>query len=150
MKTNSFYLIILTILLCFSTSVKGDHVNGGEITWKCLSSGKYVFYMSIYVNYANNAATWTYSSVDLNVQGSPLPRTANNNLIYSIPMLPDSNSWQNYNSGDLSPQCDATSSNQISCGTYGTTRVYYYKSSPVTLKGVPPTNGWAFIYQSPC
>jgi hypothetical protein len=150
MKRIVITLLTAILMLANVNTSKASHVLGGEISWECLSSGKYIFYMSVYINCASNAAGWTYNSTTLSVSGSPLPRSATNSFISSIPMQPDSNKWMNNRNGDASPQCDPNNPNQISCGANGTTRVYYYKSSAMTLKGVPPGNGWTFIYDPPC
>ena len=43
-------IIRLTVLfnLVFSLSGFASHLKGGEITWDCLGSGQYIFYLKIY------------------------------------------------------------------------------------------------------
>ena len=45
-KVTLLFIIPALLLLC-STS-KASHLMGGEITWECLSTGKYVFHMIVY------------------------------------------------------------------------------------------------------
>src|SRR5690606_20389607 len=94
--------------------------------------------------------SWPYQNESLRIVGSPLPRSATNSFISSISMQPDSNKWRNNRNGDASPQCDENNPNSISCGAPGTTRIYYYKSNPMVMRGVPPGNGWTFIFDPPC
>src|SRR5690606_33712933 len=56
------------------------------------------------------------------------------------------------NNGDLSPTCNLNNPNQLSCdnGDRLSIQAYYYKSNPIVFKGVPPFNGWAFVFQPPC
>src|SRR5690606_32022441 len=118
--------------------------------WECVDSGKFVFHLDVYVNCYVGSASWNYQSESLRVLGSPLPQNDNNNPISLIAMQPDSNKWINHNNGELAPDCNPNSPNQLSCGDIGATRVYFYKSNPIKFNGTPPSSGWFFVYTPPC
>lgn len=146
--------IILTFIAAFMLmgSAKASHVLGGEITWKCLSTGKFIFYMKVYRDCTGVDFPFD-NSHSLQIFGSPLPRGDNNQVINTIALRPDSGKWQNLNNGDTSPTCDPNGpTDPYSCsnGDQGAVQQFLFQSAPVTLKGVPPATGWRFVWTAPC
>src|SRR5690554_6192983 len=100
MKKQYFFLILLSVIF-FIPNTKASHVMGGEVSWKCLNNGQYVFYMTIYRDCT--VLTWNYKDELIRIYGNPLPKDNNNQTISSILLSPDSVLWLQRNKGDLSP-----------------------------------------------
>src|SRR5690554_4629848 len=149
---KSVLLFAIIGFFSFIPTIKASHVAGGEIIWKCLSNGKYVFQMKIYRDCTG--VGWQYSNETLEVFGNPLPKDSNNVSIDSIALKPDSSKWRLHNDGDLSPRCDwaVGSVQNLSCRSMdaGTVQVFFYTSDTITLRGTPPAMGWKFIYTAIC
>ncbi|MEQ8909278.1 MAG: gliding motility-associated C-terminal domain-containing protein [Vicingaceae bacterium] len=132
-------------------SAKASHVLGGEITWKCLSTGKFIFYMRVYRDCTG--IDFPFQNEQLEIFGSPRPRNGNNVQISSITLKPDSARWQQLRNGDTSPSCaDNAPDDPYNCasGDPGTVQQFLYQSDPITLSGVPPVTGWRFVWTAPC
>ncbi len=144
-------LFLLFILPFLNSELKASHIAGGEVYWKCLSNGKYVFYTTIYVDCTGIG--YLYQDVFLKIVGNPLPRNQNNQPIERIILKPDSNRWNSTNKGDYSYDCIVGDSlNRFSCSSKdrGMMQAFYMKSGEITLNGTPPTNGWEFQFIPPC
>ncbi len=138
MKSIYKSIALLLILTSLSISVSASHYIGGTITWKCLSNGKYVFYLKLYRECAGvafgNTATINSNSPASGIQVS---------LVSGYPK-------------DISPICNAdTSFTHLSCGSAlspntGASSIYLYQSQPISINGVPPIAGWKFYYSSCC
>lgn len=139
-------IVLLAVILSFSGVAKASHILGGEISWKCLQTGKYIFYMSVYRDCSG--IPLTYGNEVINISGSPLPT----NGVNSITVKPDLNRFNNSGNGDTSPKCTPQYGNPVTCagGDNGTVQAFYYVSDPVTLAGVPPANGWRFTHTPQC
>lgn len=140
--------ILLFLILCsLFTKVQASHLMGGEITWECLSTGRYIFTMKIYRDC--NGSTIGSGGQSLTVSNGPIS-TIPMNFVFP--------------SRDISPQCYDPSL-QKSCGaitaggTYGTVNFpnnngaveeLVFKSNPVLLSGVPGPNGWVFSWSLCC
>lgn len=131
-------LLTLIIILSFVTNSKASHVLGGEITWEC-QNGKYVFQL-IYYRDCNGADVNTVA-VNLDVWNHP--------SISSISLAFVSRA-------DISPYCMPVSNSPsaLTCGSgtsggngAGSIEKIIYRSTPITLPGVPPANGWIFTFQ---
>ncbi len=149
-------IFFFTITILGFSDLNATHMIGGQITWRCIpSTGQFRFYMELYRNCASPsgspAAGWSFQTELMRVAGSNLPRTANNAVITTIVMKPDSTVWTLTNSGELSPYCFNQSA-ELSCSNpdFGVIQRFYYVSDPITLVGVPPSSGWHFYYQTPC
>jgi len=145
---------LLLLLIVFFTSVftvKATHYMGGEITWECIPSGqpnagKFIFYLKAYrecyTSNGNSAANFG-ASINLN-SNSPAGTIS----------LTEIAGWPK----DISPICNSNSSfPHITCtgmatgaGNMGACQEHIYKSSPITLNGVPPASGWKFSWSSCC
>lgn len=149
-------LLLLSLLFAFliPTSLKASHMLGGEITWQCLSNGKYVFYAKVYRDCTG--INFPFNNKNLEIVGAILPRDASNNIISSIILKPDSNAWISNNFGDISPAPTSpvcASNNQIiTCanGDPGAVQEFPFQSDPIELFGVPPTSGWKLFLTQPC
>lgn len=141
-------IIVLGLILAFCNTSNATHVIGGEIGWRCLSTGSFVFEMKVYINCEQGAAGWTYEDEILNIVGSPLPSGGMNSIL----VKPDSNRWRNERNGDTSPECTPDYGPVYSCalGSTGMVRQYFYISDPIQLTGTPPANGWRFFWEAPC
>ena len=134
---------------------KASHNIGGEITWKCLSNGRYVFYAKLYGDCS--AIPIVFGSFDkLELVGNPLPRDANNVVITEIQLIPDSVEWIRNHFGDitsrsLDPSCQIDSI-RVSCENRDELAIqeFPFKSAPIRLYGTPPSSGWKFYLTQPC
>lgn len=137
MSLNYIRSLVLTLLLITgsSFSVFGFHLIGGEITWECQGSGQYIFRMSVYRDC--NGPPYTTSGISLRVWDHP--------TVTSIPMVFVSQT-------DISPACTQVPGgpSAISCSSGGSGAIerYLFQSLPISLPGVPPTQGWAFTYDN--
>lgn len=132
-----------------SNLIAGHGGNGGEIGWKCLSNGKYVFTLSIYEGCSG--IPMAFSSRSIMIQGSPLPTDSNNQTINSISVLPDSSKWVANNYGLPSNKCNVIALPGRCTGfPPGTYRQYFFSSEPIELNGIPPRFGWDFTLQNGC
>ncbi|MFB1021844.1 MAG: hypothetical protein QMC40_03690, partial [Vicingaceae bacterium] len=142
--------LILAAIIGFATTANATHVLGGEISWRCLANGQYIFSMALYRDCTG--LQWTFVNETIDIQGVPLPRDASGSVVSSITIRPDVTRLQNSNNGDTSPSCIPYENDPLSCANQdlGTVQAYYYNSSPVTLSGTPPGAGWKFFWESPC
>ena len=140
-------LLLLLILLFTFNTVKGSHLMGGEITWKCIKSGDkkgaYVFSVKVYRD-CQGIAISTSMSLDVhNIPG-----------ISTIPL-----SYVGAN--DISPSCNTVdgSNAQFSCGGVnspnsgsgnGAVEEHTYRSDTIEISGIPDANGWHFTWSSCC
>ena len=126
-------------LIGFSHNAKATHMMGGEITWECLSNGKYIFTMTLYRECGTPAATMPTSAT---LTGPvSIPVSLANGTTPGIP-----------NPLEISPTCAGGGS--IACVTSpsgeGAVEKYVYKSGQITLTGTPPAGGWTFSYSLCC
>ena len=113
---------------------------GGEITWKCITSGpnagKFKFYVILYRECGTGTA------------GAPSSVTLSSNSPAGSIACPKVGSGV-----DVSPNC-YTSSGEISCGTVasglGAVEEHKYESGFITINGTPPASGWYFSFTSCC
>lgn len=142
-------LPLLFAFLFIPITTNASHYLGGEISWTCLSNGKYVFHLKVYRECAG--INHNYTNEFLQIIGNPLPRTATNSILSSILLRPDSGRWISSGYGDLSPDCDSTTNPPILCanGNY-TVQQFFYSSDPIELRGTPPAQGWSFYITGVC
>ena len=144
-------ILFLAVVIGFAANVKASHVLGGEISWRCLPNGQYIFSMSLYMDCTG--INWTFQNETINIQGNPLPRNGiGGPVVNSISMLPDRVRFQASNNGDTSPDCIPYENQPKSCANkdQGTVQEFTYNSNPVSLSGTPPSAGWKFFWESPC
>lgn len=148
-------IVLFAILLIVFIPSQATHMMGGQITWECTSNGQYQFYMELYRNCSSPGggptAGWPFIQRSITINGTTLPRDMNNATINSIQMNPDTVTWLANASGTTTPDC-APTAQVLNCssGYYGTYQRFFYKSNPITLRGVPPTTGWQFYIIAPC
>lgn len=143
-------LFILAFIFAAQGAVQASHVLGGEIGWRCLGNGRYVFFAKVFRDCSG--INLPFRNETLTIQGNPLPRSATNATISTITLKPDSNTWINNRFGDTSPTCKP-GGQTISCGNSdkGAVQQFFYESDPIILRGVPPSSGWRFWLSSlPC
>ena len=144
-------VLFLAVIIGFAVNAKASHVLGGEISWRCLPNGQYIFSMAIYRDCTG--IQWTFQNETIDIQGNPLPRNApGGSVVTGIPMKPDRVRFQSSNNGDTSPDCIPYENSKYSCANsdQGTVQAFYYNSDPITLNGTPPSAGWKFFWESPC
>ncbi|MCS6982046.1 MAG: gliding motility-associated C-terminal domain-containing protein [Flavobacteriales bacterium] len=121
-------------------SLQASHLMGGEITWKCLGNGQYVFRLRLYR--------------DCNGIPMPLPVALRAFNVPGVTQIPMSLVAMT----EISPQCDGAGPT-ISCAntgpnifppTPGAAQQYEFESNPITLPGVPPPQGWIFTFDDCC
>ena len=145
--------LLLSVIIAFTfvSNTKASHILGGEITWECLSSGQYIFKMVVFRDC--DGIPFGFNNQTLEIFNNPLPRNQNNQTVRSIQLRPDSNKWLNARNGDTAPTCDPNSpEDPYSCsnGDVGTVQQFFFSSAPITLRGVPPSVGWRFVWTAPC
>lgn len=129
----------------FASNLYASHLMGGEITWECQGSGKYIFRLKFYrdCNGIN-----TPNSVSLSVFNHPSISSIQLSLVSQT---------------DISPSCNA-SGPSISCANAqsqagwptsstpvaGAVQESVFESAPLNLSGVPPAQGWIFAYSDCC
>ena len=126
-------LFVLTPIQSFAT-----HIMGGEITWQCLSDGRYVFRFSVYRD---------CSGANIPPRG-PL-------VIFNYPNVGQSTTLATqaqYNANptvdrDISPEC-RPGGVTFTCAGGDDESVFEYirESDPVRLLGTPPAQGWIITY----
>lgn len=126
-------LLFSTLLACWVFPAMASHLMGGEITWKCLPTGQFQFYMKLYRD-CNGVTALTTATI--NVYNHPTLTSITMNLLTQT---------------DISPVCNGAGPT-ITCagGGQGATEEYVYQSAPLTISGVPPAQGWAFVYNDCC
>jgi hypothetical protein len=141
--------IIIFSLLSITNKVQAYHYLGGEITWECIAAGqanagKYIFQLKVYrecyhVSLPGNSGP-QFDSTQTLMSNSP----AGNISLVEIAGWPK----------DISPQCNPdTSFSHIACTgmpngliNMGAIQEHIYRSQPIQLNGIPPTNGWIFYW----
>ncbi len=134
-------LLALIVLFCIVDNTYATHAYGGEITWKCFSSGPNAgsvkFYMTLYRDCGTGNATLPGGSVTIN-SNSPLGSIALTQIGVNT---------------DVSPTCYLTPSpircNLVTSGQ-GALEEARYESGFLILNGTPPASGWEFSYSLCC
>ena len=138
---NILFATAVFFTMFSSFTAYATHAYGGEITWKCESSGpnagKFKFYMNLYRDCGSGNATLPGGTVILN----------SNSPAGSITLT------QVGSNTDVSPTCYLTPSpvrcNQVSSGQ-GALEEARYESGYITLSGTPPVTGWVFTFSLCC
>src|ERR1035437_8007312 len=134
-------LFLLTLMLSlFFFKAEASHLMGGEITWACQGSGKYIFTLKLY---RDCNGTGVPSSIVLSVFNNPSVTSIN---------------LTNISQTDISPVCNGAGP-AITCAAASADTANYnagavqenvFQSLAITLSGIPPPQGWAFIYSDCC
>lgn len=126
---------MLLLLWLYASSSVASHMMGGEVTWKCLSNGQYVFTVKVYRD----------------CTGATISTTGKQLRVYGIPGLTFLSLSFVGSPTDVSPNCYNPSSGLV-CGpltaqnSLGSISQYTFESSPIFLSGIPPVAGWHFVY----
>ena len=137
-------VLLISIVVC-SLSTFASHFMGGEITWECIKDptspdyGRYIFEMKVY----RDCSGITFSQISQTLTHHNYPA-----LGQTTPILLDFVSIT-----DISPDGTALSGNtcfDCNSGTLGAVEEYIWRSSPITLLGSPPSEGWHFTWGSCC
>ncbi len=132
------FLFLLFVLVAFKSNA--SHVMGGEITYKCIGGNTYIFELTFYRDC--NGSDVTISPEVLRVWNHPTLTSI------SIPFI---------SREDISPTCSPVSGgpSPLLCGTnanggngIGAIEKIIYRSDPITIAGIPPSQGWAFTYEN--
>lgn len=135
-------IVLLFALAFLSMNSFASHYMGGEITWECLSNGKYRFILKLYRECNGITYNNTESLSITNYSG-----------LSSITMTLVTKT-------DISPLCN-NGGPSIAClpspsvANTGAVEEWYYTSDAsyptgVTLSGIPPSQGWIFSHTSCC
>ena len=135
------FAAIVALLLVVSVPLKASHAYGGEITWKCFTTGpnagKFKFYMILYRDCGNGNATLPGRTIQL----------SSNSPAGSITLT------QVGTNTDVSPTCYVTPA-PIRCNVAatgeGSLEEARYESAFINLTGTPPATGWKFDYTLCC
>lgn len=124
-RSNIKALILLVALAVFCVqNAKASHLNGGDISWKCMPNGNYIFYLNLY----------------LASYGTSFPFSGTRTISYQsgqIYLYPDSIKYAQIN-------------DPYSCGSiFDKIEVLTFKSNEVSL-GAAPVGGWLFIFGNCC
>ena len=129
------FLFLLFVLVAFKSNA--SHVMGGEITYQCIGGNTYIFELTFYRDC--NGSDVTISPEVLRVWNNPTLTSI------SIPFI---------SREDISPTCSPVSGGPSSllCGTnanggngIGAIEKIIYRSDPITIAGIPPSQGWEFL-----
>ncbi len=135
---HRFIAAFIVFIFCFS--FRASHVMGGELTWSCDGTGKYIFELVFYRD-CNGA--------EINIISESL-RVWNHSTINTIELPFVSRE-------DISPLCSpvAGSPAMLECGTgsqggngVGAIEKITYRSASITIPGNPPAQGWVFTYEN--
>src|SRR5262245_12146542 len=125
-------LVLFSLPLLFSGSLSATHLIGGEITWSCDTSGKYVFQVKLYRD----------------CSGAPGP--ASSTLCSDGPVSSIYCAFVSHQ--DISPVCNPAGPSYNCAGIGGSSTGAFeeliYQSAPVVLNGVPPAAGWVFWWSN--
>ncbi len=137
------YLILLaTFVISLSTikNASASHGMGGEITWKCLGNGLYVFQIKLY---RDCNGVLNPGSIDLT---TTVPGLASISAAFvSVTDISHTGFWVN----GTSP-CFTCAQGNISNPLFGIVEENIYETAPTLLNGIPPTTGWSFSYETCC
>lgn len=130
------FLAFLVILL-LGFRAEASHIMGGSITYECQGNGNYVFQLVFYRDC--NGAEVNTNSQTLKVWNHP---TLNS---ITVPYV---------STEDISPEGTQTTGGPqcFNCDTpngnigIGSIQRITYRSAPVNLSGVPPTQGWVITF----
>lgn len=130
--------IILIFFLAIFGRVQATHLMGGEITWKCLGSGQYVFSMKIYKD-CNGAYPVQAPGISFNLDVMNHPTVSSINMFIM-------------DSIDITPTCNVAGPVYSCSGVLGpgAHMEFNFRSNPVSLPGVPPAAGWIFSWGDNC
>ena len=108
--------IVASLLLLLTTTfeAKATHLMGGEITWKCTSTGEYEFTFKVYRDCSGTPLTPEFSGL-IQIHNYPVA-----GAITQIP----STQWTVVANNDISPNCSGTGS--FSCANGDPESVFEY------------------------
>jgi len=133
-QENALFILVL-LFLALSKTAFADHLLGGELTWACLGTGEYIFQVKVYQDCNQNQPPPT--SMQIKVWNNP-----------NLSVIPLTNIGNN----DFSLTCTeiAGGNPQYDCSNPGAGSIieYILQSTPITLTGVPPSNGWHFTWDA--
>ncbi|MEY3941851.1 MAG: hypothetical protein RIR07_737, partial [Bacteroidota bacterium] len=134
-------LIAVALVAASTQQAQATHAYGGEITWKCFTTGpnagKFKFYMILYRDCGSGNATLPGGTVILN-SNSPAGNITLNQV--------GSNT-------DVSPTCYLTPSPircNVAASGQGALEEARFESAFLNLNGTPPAGGWTFSYELCC
>ena len=135
MKTIRIIFFASALFCAFPNFLQAHDIEGGEITWRCLPNGQYIFTMNFY---SNCSVHFLSSSTTINYQNG------------QIQLKLDSNKYNAQGGGEISPK--GVSGCQLTCHPYqfGGLQMISYFSNPIFLLGVPPSGGWVFKWEKCC
>ena len=120
------------MILCNTSTVfTQNNITGGQLTWECQGNGQYVFNVE-------------FSAECLSVTTVPVVneiKVWNHTTLTSIPI-------SFISERDITPSCNQVTGSPLerNCNnlSIGSQKVYFYQSSPISINGVPPTQGYQF------
>ncbi len=133
-------IFCLAFFIMISVKAFASHAMGGELTYTCAGGNSFVFQLVFYRDC--NGAEINIVSENLRVWNHPTITTIN------LPFV---------SREDVSPTCTALAgfSSQLECGTgsaggngIGAIERVIYRSVPIVLAGIPPSDGWIFTYEN--
>jgi hypothetical protein len=129
---KSLKWLVVAVITLLSTNINASHLLGGEIYWECTANGQYIFTLTLYRD---------CTGIGIPTGTQTVSGPAGNIACTYIAAL----------SGDVSPDCPS-SALDINCssGDDGAIEKGVYRSSPVSLNGIPPATGWEFSWTSCC
>lgn len=139
---NSFckQVTFAIIFLFAGSNLFASHGTGGELTWRCLGTGQYVFQVKFYRD-CNGIPGPNSITISTTVPGVPsIPAT----LFSQTDISPDGLASDGTTSCPNCPQGNGGSP------IFGLIEEFVYESAPVTLTGIPPAGGWTFSWGECC
>ncbi len=131
-KLTGLILVLGGVFFLSPTNTRAAHLMGGQITWECLGSGQYEFFVQIYRDCNGSAGPTTGQ---LKVWDHPTTNSFPLNL---------------QSSQDISPACNQVAGGPapVTCGSGGNGAVekIILSTGAVALPGTPPAQGWDFTW----
>ena len=136
-KHIKLWFIYLALFLG-SGNLYATHILGGEITYQCDGTGRFVFRVRVYYDCTS---TTNLQLQNIQVLSSDRPKQGGVDVVLiGLNLISET---------DISPTCSATGPVITCTGTNvlsGALKEYIFESQPTVLEGVIPADGWHFIY----
>ena len=136
-KSRTFRLLLLAFVFVFlqTRQTKAEHIIGGDIYWKCLPSGEFEFYLTLYRDCSVNSL--------LSASGHSIQLLAGDTdtLFQSLPLTLQSQT-------DVTPLgCGFTCADEL---PNISVEEFLFKSDPIALNITPGTAGLDVVYRRCC
>lgn len=131
--------ISFVFCICFAAQSFAFEAIGGNITWSCTGTGRFIFQLTLYRDCTGSDVTGNIERI--RVWNHPTLTTIDVNLSTRT---------------DISPSCNAAGgASPFTCGVGpnggsgpGALEKLVYLSDPIDVTGTPPLEGWVFTFET--